>query len=287
MYKISFDSRYKFIVSLGIMLSIFPFIAIYTLSEMSEDVLISNKIMEELDKTSIEIIKMKQDIYLKILSSIIFYIFIIIIFLCGLILIVRGLKMWGKVQNQEYRKLELENEHVELENRHLKIQFGLSKDQQMSKVEREINEEVQILGKESSDVTKYEYFDIEQAVADKILEKFAFTHDVVKGCKLGDIEYDVVAKAKKFLDKDYFFEIKYLKSMVSEQWYKRMLYQIDIQYENYLNKTNHLPYIQIIIVTENENYDKVRKFVYKHQKINNQKISVVKRSEIYNCDLYL
>lgn len=40
MDKISFESRYKFIVSLGIMLLVSPFIIIYILAEMSKDILI-------------------------------------------------------------------------------------------------------------------------------------------------------------------------------------------------------------------------------------------------------
>lgn len=58
MNKISFDSRYKFIVSLGILLLVSPIIIIiiiYILAEMSKDILITNKELNELNDVSIKI----------------------------------------------------------------------------------------------------------------------------------------------------------------------------------------------------------------------------------------
>ncbi|MCI9592519.1 MAG: hypothetical protein HFG42_18665 [Lachnospiraceae bacterium] len=280
MDKISFDSRYKFIVSLGIVLLVSPFIIIYILAEMSNDILITNKALNELSDISIEIIQMKQDIYIKIISSNIFYGFLIELFLIGIIFIIIGLYEWGKVQKQEYHKLELENEHFELENKNLKQQFGLSQTEQMAKVERELSEDNKLLEKEENRVTSLEYFEIEQLVAAKIVEKFSSTHDVVKGFKLGDAEYDVVAKGKGFLDKDYIFEIKYFKSMITEKWYTRTIEQIEKQSQNYLNMTNRLPYREIIIVTEKENYVQVENFISRKNNINNLRVNVLKKGEI-------
>lgn len=73
MDKISFESRYKFIVSLGIMLLVSPFIIIYILAEMSKDILITSKALNELNDISIEVMQIKQGTYLKIISSNIFY----------------------------------------------------------------------------------------------------------------------------------------------------------------------------------------------------------------------
>lgn len=280
MDKISFDSRYKFIVSLGIMLLVSPFIIIYILAEMSKDILITNKALNELNDISIEIMQMKQDTYIKIISSNILCGLLIGLFLIGMILIIIGLCEWGKVQKQEYRKLELENEHFELENKNLKLQFGLSQNEQMAKVKRELSEDNKLLGKEESTVTNLEYFEIEQLVATKIVEEFSSTHDVVKGFKLGDAEYDVIARGKGFLEKDYIFEIKYLKSMITERWYTRIIEQIEKQSQNYSNKTNRLPYKQIIIVTEKENYMQVKNFINSKNKTNNLKINVIEKREI-------
>ena len=50
----------------------------------------------------------------------------------------------------------------------------------------------------------------------KIIKDFSKTHNVVYGFRLGAYEYDIVAKGKGFLNKDYFFEIKYLKKIYKE-----------------------------------------------------------------------
>lgn len=287
MDKISFDSRYKFIVSLGIMLLVSPFIIIYILAEMSKDILITNKALNELNNVSIEIMQMKQDTYIKIISSNILCGLLIGLFLIGMILIIMGLWEWGKVQKQENRKLELENEHFELENKKLKQEFGLSQNEQMAKVKRELSEDNKLLGKEERGVTSLEYFEIEQLVATKIVEEFSSTHDVVKGFKLGNAEYDVIARGKGFLDKDYIFEIKYLKSMITERWYTRIIEQIEKQSHNYSNKTNRLPYRKIIIVTEKENYVQVKNFINKQDKINNLEVNVIEKREINECKVGL
>lgn len=287
MNKISFDSRYKFIVSIGIVLLVSPIIIVYILAEMSKDILITNRELNELNDISIKIMHMKQDTYLNIISSNIFCGLLIGLFCLGMILIIIGLCEWGKVQKQEYRKLELENEHFELENINLKRQFGLSQNEQMAKVKRELSEENKLLGKEESRVTSLEYFEIEQLVATKIVEEFSSTHDVVKGFKLGDTDYDVIARGKAFLDKDYIFGIKYLKSMITERWYTRTIEQIEKQSQNYSNKTNRLPYRQIIIVTEKENYDQVKNFINRQNRINNLKVNVIEKREINECKINL
>lgn len=287
MNKISFESRYKFIVSLGIILLISPFVTIYTLSEMSKDMLITNNLLNELNETSIKILEKKQEIYIKLLSSYSLYIFLFIIFIIGGILLVAGLYEWGKFQKQEYHKLDLENKHSELENEHselenkkLKKDFGLSFEEQKAKIEREIAEEKEIFGKENNSVTSSKYFKIEQLVADKIVEKFSITHYIVKGFKLGNVEYDVVARGKEFLVKDYIFEIKYLKSYVTKNWYNRMIDQVRKQSNNYSDVTNRLPYKQVIIVTENENYNQVKDFISTQDKIDNLSIIVIEKDEI-------
>lgn len=157
----------------------------------------------------------------------------------------------------------------------------------MAKVKRELSEENKLLGKEESRVTSLEYFEIEQLVATKIVEEFSSTHDVVKGFKLGDTDYDVIARGKAFLDKDYIFEIKYLKSMITERWYTRTIEQIEKQSQNYSNKTNRLPYRQIIIVTEKENYVQVKNFINRKNKINNLKVNVIEKREINECKINL
>ena len=195
------------------------------------------------------------------MNSNLLYFFLVIIFIVGIILITYGLYDWARVQKQEYHKLELENEHFELENKKLKQEFGISDNEKLAKVKRELIKDKKIFENEKNVITSDEYFRIEQLVAQKIIENFSLTHDVVNGFKIGNFEYDVVAASKKFLDKDHIFEIKYLKLNITEEWYTRMIEQMQSLSQNYSAETNHLPYKQVIIVTEKNNFIQVNNFI--------------------------
>jgi len=125
-----------------------------------------------------------------------------------------------------------------------------------------------------------EYFNIEQRVATKIIKDFCKSHDVVYGFRLGKYEYDIVAKGKGFLDKDYFFEIKYLKNMINVAWYKKIIEKVNKQNENYQENTNRKPYVKIVFVTEKNNYNQVKEFINRQQKINNLGVDIVEKDEI-------
>ena len=203
-----------------------------------------------------------------------------LIFLMGMVCIFKGLKDWKDVQNKENHKKDLENEKLELENKKLKDEFGLSSKEQFDKVEQEVKEEQEIIGEQSSTSLIKEYFNIEQRVATKIIKDFSKSHDVVYGFRLGKYEYDIVAKGKGFLDKDYFFEIKYLKNMINVAWYKKIIEKVNKQNENYQENTNRKPYVKIVFVTEKNNYNQVKEFINRQQKINNLGVDIVEKDEI-------
>lgn len=198
----------------------------------------------------------------------------------GIVCIFKGLKDWKDVQNKENHKKDLENEKLELENKKLKDEFGLSSKEQFDKVEQEVKEEQEIIGEQSSTSLIKEYFNIEQRVATKIIKDFSKSHDVVYGFRLGKYEYDIVAKGKGFLDKDYFFEIKYLKNMINAAWYKKILEKVNRQDKNYQENTNRKPSVKIVFVTEKNNYNQVKEFINRQQKINNLGADVVEKDEI-------
>ena len=79
--KFSYESLYKFIVSIGIFLALIPFLILYTISKLANDMIVSNKIIKNATKISREIIEKKQNIYLYIIENQFFYIFLLIVFL--------------------------------------------------------------------------------------------------------------------------------------------------------------------------------------------------------------
>ena len=280
MDKISYESRYKFIVSIGVVLTILPFGVLYSIIALSKDIIISKRRINELNGISKHIIEKLENNFFILINNPAFYLFLFLIFLMGMVCIFKGLKDWKDVQNKENPKKDLENEKLELENKKLKDEFGLSSKEQFDKVEQEVKEEQEIIGEQSSTSLIKEYFNIEQRVATKIIKDFSKSHDVVYGFRLGKYEYDIVAKGKGFLDKDYFFEIKYLKNMINVAWYKKIIEKVNKQNENYQENTNRKPYVKIVFVTEKNNYNQVKEFINRQQKINNLGVDIVEKDEI-------
>ena len=280
MDKISYESRYKFIVSIGVVLTILPFGVLYSIIALSKDIIISKRRINELNGISKHIIEKLENNFFILINNPAFYLFLFLIFLMGMVCIFKGLKDWKDVQNKENHKKDLENEKLELENKKLKDEFGLSSKEQFDKVEQEVKEEQEIIGEQSSTSLIKEYFNIEQRVATKIIKDFSKSHDVVYGFRLGKYEYDIVAKGKGFLDKDYFFEIKYLKNMINVSWYKKIIEKVNKQNENYQENTNRKPYVKIVFVTEKNNYNQVKEFINRQQKINNLGVDIVEKDEI-------
>lgn len=280
MDKIYYESRYKFIVSIGVVLTILPFGVLYSIIALSKDIIISKRRINELNGISKHIIEKLENNFFILINNPAFYLFLFLIFLMGMVCIFKGLKDWKDVQNKENHKKDLENEKLELENKKLKDEFGLSSKEQFDKVEQEVKEEQEIIGEQSSTSLIKEYFNIEQRVATKIIKDFSKSHDVVYGFRLGKYEYDIVAKGKGFLDKDYFFEIKYLKNMINVAWYKKIIEKVNKQNENYQENTNRKPYVKIVFVTEKNNYNQVKEFINRQKKINNLGVDIVEKDEI-------
>ena len=262
------------------MLTILPFGVLYSIIALSKDIIISKRRINELNGISKHIIEKLENNFFILINNPAFYLFLFLIFLMGMVCIFKGLKDWKDVQNKENHKKDLENEKLELENKKLKDEFGLSSKEQFDKVEQEVKEEQEIIGEQSSTSLIKEYFNIEQRVATKIIKDFSKSHDVVYGFRLGKYEYDIVAKGKGFLDKDYFFEIKYLKNMINVAWYKKIIEKVNKQNENYQENTNRKPYVKIVFVTEKNNYNQVKEFINRQQKINNLGVDIVEKDEI-------
>ena len=106
--KFSYESLYKFIVSIGIFLALFPFLTLYTISKLANDMIVSNKTIKNAIKIIIKIIEKKQNIYLYIIDNPFFYIFLLIVFLFGIFCIVNGINKWSTVQKNDDYKKELE-----------------------------------------------------------------------------------------------------------------------------------------------------------------------------------
>ena len=135
MDKLKYDSIYKFIVSLGIIVIVLPFIIAYYFFNNNEIILINQEQISKLTEISVKIVEFKQSFILNLINQIVYIgIAVIIIEIIGVILIVMGLILWHKnVQDIENKKLMLEYKISE------KNLMRLSANEKKNKVKEEIS----------------------------------------------------------------------------------------------------------------------------------------------------
>ncbi|MBY6836547.1 hypothetical protein FDG50_03255 [Clostridium botulinum] len=272
MKYLEFDSLYKFIISIGIIFILSPFVIFYLLFNKNIDLLISKSEFDKLTQTSQEIVDIKQNLFLNIINSNKYYILAFSMVVLGILLIGFGIYGWKKAQGQVDLKYVLENEK-------LKKEIGISTEEKRIQVEEEINNDKKILGNDNHS-TVYEYMEIEKRLFTVINKDFRVTHEVIQNAKIGECEYDIIATGKNLLAKDYIFEVKYIKGNINDRWISRVLEQIYKKTNNYSDATNHLPYRMLIIITEKENYNEVENKMKKIDKKNNFRIIIEQKSKI-------
>lgn len=85
MDKISYESRYKFIVSIGVVLTILPFGVLYSIIALSKDIIISKRRINELNGISKHIIEKLENNFFILINNPAFYLFLFLIFLMGMV----------------------------------------------------------------------------------------------------------------------------------------------------------------------------------------------------------
>lgn len=186
MKYLEFDSLYKFIISIGIIFILSPFVIFYLLFNKNIDLLISKSEFDKLTQTSQEIVDIKQNLFLNIINSNKYYILAFIIIGVGLLLIGFGIYGWKKAQGQVDLKYILENEK-------LKKEIGISTEEKRIQVEEEINNDKKILGNDKHS-TVYEYMQIEKRLFIVINKEFRDTHEVIQNAKIGEYESEISVK---------------------------------------------------------------------------------------------
>jgi len=279
MKYLQFDSLYKFIISVGIIFILSPLVVFYLFFNKNMNLLISKAEFNKLTQTSQEIINIRQKLFLFLINSPYYYIVAGFAIIIGLALVAYGIYRWNKAQGQVDLKSILENEK-------LKKEIGISTEEKKIKTKEEIINDEKILGNTKIS-TVYEYMDIEKKLFTRINKKFGDTHEVVQDVKIGDFEYDIISTSKSLFEKDYIFEVKYIKGNINDKWINKLFEKIDMQTSGYSEITNRIPYRILIIVTENENYNLVNDKIKQVDKRNNFKIIVEQKSKIKNIKLDL
>lgn len=277
MEKIKYDSLYKFIVSIGIAIIVFPFIFMAWIFNFNDIVIISNNEINQLTEAAQNIIHLEQNYKYTVLSHLIIcFLIISIIVLSGGAIVLYGIKQWkNKVQKYEDKSRELSNKILEIKLRNLtpeekeeKVKEEIKENTQEDKLpnkETKSNNQARIINR--TQIKKY--MEIQNYLYDKIRKEFN-DYKVVEEVKLGKQRYDCIALKTRDELYDYIFEIKYFSSANS---IKSKIRDMEIQMLNlecaYIENTKRIAKPILIIMVEkitDEELLKHRKFIEQMKK---------------------
>ena len=218
MGNINYDSFYKFLVSLGIILVILPLTVLIFLTTNSFDLQITAADLTQYTPTAQKVIAWRQSLPLLIEEKSTWWI-IGGVNICGVCLILYGLIKWHELQKIDdiFKKREVEKQKEAIEKSNIMI---------------------------------------------------------------GTFEYDVVAFANKTFEKDYVYEVKYLKNNISLHQIERYREHMKKLRANFSEELNRLPYMTLAIVVPDKMYEHTVNIAEQIEKWNNYSIEILKESDL-------
>lgn len=272
MEKLQYDSFYKFLVSLGLVLIITPFIGVYYLLNYSNENLLTVNKYTELSQKSLGIIEKKENI-LNLFLTLAPYIFIFTTIL-GIFLLIYGIIKWKNLQKEidEQTTIKTKVERTQLEK--------LTANEVLQKIESE--EEINTKDK------KQIYNRIQDAI---MAESFCFEYlsnqlskdyIVEQNVRIDNSIFDIVALSKKNKN-DLIYEIKYYREKPDLHKYKYILDRLKKLKEVYEKSMNKTCKATLLIIIPSSSYERITRYLknYQNQVLNsNIKIEYLKISEI-------
>lgn len=254
MDKLQYDSFYKFLVSLGMLLIALPVLAfLYILNTDYE--LISQNDYDNLSEISIHRIQNNEQL-LDFTTTVMPAVSVILI-LIGLILIIVGCCKWYGIQK------ELDDQ-IKSDTITKKINATqLSSSETVEKAANEISAEQNTTTTISSErVVKY------MQIEDKCYKYFAQTlsrrYVLKQNLRIGRMEYDIVALSKRG-NNDLIFDIKYWTvNKITDNRLEHLISNTKYLLENYKNISNHNCELVIVIIAPKENIEKIKERCLRH-----------------------
>lgn len=274
--QLTFDTKYKFQVSLGTLFIILPFVFIsYIFSINKDEILFTNEQYDNFTKESQSIVNNLQHNY-----ELTFCFSLLLLAICvliGIYLIYNGLSDWTKFEDLDYEEKTLKISEI---NKRItkaspqKIEESIKSDLKLEQLTEETSKKIK------------SYQSIEDSVVRRIYETSPVNYKIVSDSILNRFLYDVIAMGQDMLHKDIIFEIKYLQNNIASSVldsYITKLYELS---NNYSIETNRIPYKKLILVTTNEVFSSINKMINKQKKRNNLSIIVLKENEIKKTNFF-
>ena len=279
MENINYDSFYKFLASLGLILIAIPFTVVLFLFTDSFNLQISEIDLVGYTQTAQDVIRLKQSMPLLIEKWYVWLIFVIF-FIVGIELICIGLKNWYKMQKVEDKHKQQELEKLEQEIR--ENTADMSDEQIMQKKIVDTSDE-QItqnnISSENSGSMAMKSFLIEQKFSD-LVKSTDHSRLIKCNIRIGDCDYDMVAFSNQLFEKDYVYEIKYMREGITPDRIKQYRDKMKKLKQTFSEKLNRIPYMVLVIVVADNVYEHTQSIVNGIEKWNNYLIEVKKESEL-------
>lgn len=254
MDNIQYDSFYKFIVSIGIILVIAPLFCLHLLISGTYDIIISKLEMDSLSQLSINLLNMKSS-YVNALFQYLPFICIIFIII-GFICIIWGCLKWHNIQQTVLDKLS----QLDLQEKELHIQNMTAQEV----AEKAFKEDIETY--ETTDNTHFSFstsssrirkgFEIEDDCFKYLKAKLTPKYKVYQNVKVGNCEYDIIAYSQ-YDNIDFLYEIKYRNISISLSDIKAVTKKAELAGTAYENITHRNFIINIIFVTTTDTIQKI------------------------------
>lgn len=245
MDKLQYDSFYKFIVSVGIVLIVAPLFCLHYLVSGSYDIIMTQEEANNLSEISSDFLSIKIQYVQNIFKylPIICIVFIIV----GVIFTFWGCLKWLQIQKtlDQITKLDLEEKELHIQS--------MSAQEIAEKVINEdienhenSNSDSQITPSNSTTSSRIrKAFEIEDACYSYLKNKLKRKYNVHQNVKVGNCDYDIIASSK-YNNIDLLYEIKYWNNPVSKATLARLVNQIEKQGISYEN-TAHRNFLNILV----------------------------------------
>lgn len=262
MEKLQYDSFYKFLVSLGVILITLPILAMVLIAT-GDVVLVSQTEYEGLSSFSQNAIQQKQEI-LSFISSWLPLITKIFIPLGALLILVGGGR-WFFIQ------LQLDDQ-VKSDTIMKKINAKkMSADEIVVKALGEVSETENTENNNSEATTPnipytpsenpvVKYMRIENLCFSKVTKEYSKNYHLKKNIRVGNFEYDFVGVSKKD-NVDLLFEVKYWHSHFNSRHCSELIYKLYSMGINYENTAHRNFRIILIIVTPKQELKQIKQYM--------------------------
>lgn len=277
MNKIEYDSFYKFVISIGVVMIVFPIVGLNIFLGNKYDLILTVNEIEMLTEKAKSIVEKRQYIlgHIVELMPMVFTMSVIL----GACAVLFGSIKWYKIQKLVDEKHKLENKHLEKQIHQLSLEEVATN---IIKYEDGIN---------SDNVQEFmntfgNAFIMKNAGIEFIKKEYYTSngnYTVEPYIKIGNTNYDLIAEGRGLLDKDYIYEIKYAQGLINEKWVNSIFNRLKDKRSIYSDIKNRMPYAVLIIISKSENYEKIKNVVdhyLKTNKHNNSTIKVIKENEV-------